>query len=70
MSAEPAFAAEPEYSDGDGDPPTSAAVAALLGAVLQRVMDRGPLFKKLVEQATAEVQADYFQHADSETEET
>ncbi len=48
----------PEFSDGDGDPPTSAAVAALIGAVLQRVRERGPFFRQVVDQAVAEIQAE------------
>ena len=58
MSADPAFAVEPEFSDGDGGDLTGAAVAALLGAVLQRVRDRGPFFKQVVDQAVAEIQAE------------
>ena len=58
MSAEPAFAVEPETSDGDGDPPTAAAVAALIGAVLQRVRERGPFFKQVVDEAVLDIQAE------------
>ena len=56
MSAEPALAAESETSDGDGDPPTSAEMAALLAAVLTRVRERGPFFKHVVDEAIAAVQ--------------
>ncbi len=56
MSAEPAFAAEAETSDGDGDPPTGAEMAALLAAVLTRVRERGPFFKRVVDEAIAAVQ--------------
>ncbi len=62
MSAEPALAeaseSGPEFSDGDGGPPTGDAVAALLGAVLQRVRERGPFFRQVVDQAVAEIQAE------------
>ncbi len=60
MSALPALADEsesgPEYGDGDGDPPTGAAVAALLAAVLKRVRERGPFFKRVVDEAVADIQ--------------
>ena len=69
MSAEPAFAAEPEYSDGDGDPPTSAEIAALLAAILDRLRRRGPFFRQAVDEETAAVQADCFQYTDTEIEE-
>ena len=58
MSAEPALAAEPETSDGDGDPPTSAAIASLLAAVLTRLRERGPFFRIAVDEAMAEIQAE------------
>ena len=61
MSAELAFAVEPlepEFSDGDGDPPTGAEIAAILAAALERIRGRGPLFKKLVDEAVEAVQAD------------
>ena len=56
MSAEPAFAVEPEFSDGDGDSPTSAEIAALLAAVLNRVRERGPFFKQVVDEAIVDIQ--------------
>ena len=59
MSADSAFAVEPvaaETSDGDGELPTAVAVAALIGAVLQRVMDRGPFFEEVVREAVFDIQ--------------
>ena len=56
MSAEPVFAVEPEFSDGDGGAPTGAEMAALLAAALERIRGRGPLFKKLVDEAIEAVQ--------------
>ncbi len=59
MSADPSVAVEPvepEFSDGDGGDPTGAAIAALLGAVLQRVRERGPFFKQVVDEAITDIQ--------------
>ncbi len=59
MSADPAFAVEsvePEFSDGDGDPPTAVEIAYFLAGALQRIRARGPLFKKLVDDAVEAVQ--------------
>ena len=56
MSAAQALAASPETVDGDGDPPTGAEIAGVLAAALERIRDRGPLFKKLVDEALEFVQ--------------
>ena len=62
MSALPALADEsesgPEYGDGDGDPPTAVEIAAILAAALDRIRARGPLFKKLVDEAVEAVQTE------------
>ncbi len=61
MSAGPAVTVEPvepEFSDGDGGAPTGAEMAALLAAALQRIRARGPLFKKLVDEAVEAVQTE------------
>ncbi len=59
MTAGPAFAVEPvepEFSDGDGGAPTGPDISALLAAALERIRGRGPLFKKLVDEALEAVQ--------------
>jgi len=58
MTAAQALAPSPETADGDGEPPTSAEIAALLAAVLTRLRERGPFFRAAVDAVMADLQAE------------